>query len=179
MISTDRWSLSLEAPERGGSPCVGMAKRILREAAGPVKVCYEAGPCGYALQRIMKDLVVDCVVIDPALIPVDWRSDQDESGDAGSCRYPARRPTPKSSPRRQRRSRSGVGTSPDEGRTPGKDLNGGHGTGGKMPLARGRTLGSRELEQAHQAWMQAPVIILNEQVGIRIPSGRSRTWRIA
>lgn len=47
-----------------------MAKRILREAAGPVKVCYEAGPCGYALQRILKDLGVDCVVIAPSLIPV-------------------------------------------------------------------------------------------------------------
>lgn len=47
-----------------------MAKRILREAQGPVKVCYEAGPCGYALQRILKDLGLDCVVIAPSLIPV-------------------------------------------------------------------------------------------------------------
>ena len=47
-----------------------MAKRILREAPGPVKVCYEAGPCGYALQRILKDLGIDCMVIAPSLIPV-------------------------------------------------------------------------------------------------------------
>lgn len=46
-----------------------MAKRILREAKGPVKVCYEAGPCGYALQRTLKDLGLDCVVIAPSLIP--------------------------------------------------------------------------------------------------------------
>ena len=47
-----------------------MAKRILREAPGEVRVCYEAGPCGYALQRILKELGLDCVVIAPSLIPV-------------------------------------------------------------------------------------------------------------
>ena len=47
-----------------------MARRILREARGVVRVCYEAGPCGYALQRTLKDLGLDCVVIAPSLIPV-------------------------------------------------------------------------------------------------------------
>jgi transposase len=47
-----------------------MAKRILREAPGAVRVCYEAGPCGYALQRILKELGLDCIVIAPSLIPV-------------------------------------------------------------------------------------------------------------
>ena len=28
-----------------------LIRRLEREAPGPVRVCYEAGPCGYALQR--------------------------------------------------------------------------------------------------------------------------------
>jgi transposase len=47
-----------------------MVKRIQREAKGGVRMCYEAGPCGYALQRTLKELGVDCVVIAPSLIPV-------------------------------------------------------------------------------------------------------------
>jgi transposase len=47
-----------------------MVKRIQREAKGEVRMCYEAGPCGYALQRTLKELGVDCVVIAPSLIPV-------------------------------------------------------------------------------------------------------------
>ena len=47
-----------------------MVKKILKEAKGEVRMCYEAGPCGYALQRTLKDLGVDCIVIAPSLIPV-------------------------------------------------------------------------------------------------------------
>jgi transposase len=47
-----------------------MAKKILREACGAVKSCYEAGPCGYALQRTLMDLGVSCDVVAPSLIPV-------------------------------------------------------------------------------------------------------------
>lgn len=34
-----------------------------------VSACYEAGPCGYELQRLLASLGVDCSVIAPALIP--------------------------------------------------------------------------------------------------------------
>jgi len=48
-----------------------LAKKLVREAKGSeVRCCYEAGPCGYALQRQMMEaapLVVE--VIAPALIP--------------------------------------------------------------------------------------------------------------
>ncbi|MBI2931375.1 MAG: IS110 family transposase [Planctomycetes bacterium] len=47
-----------------------MVKKIQREAKGEVRMCYEAGPCGYALQRTLKDLGVDCMVIAPSLIPM-------------------------------------------------------------------------------------------------------------
>lgn len=46
-----------------------MARRIRREALGEIRVCYEAGPCGYALQRTLRELELDCVVIAPSLIP--------------------------------------------------------------------------------------------------------------
>ena len=28
-----------------------LVRKLEREAPGPVRMCYEAGPCGYALQR--------------------------------------------------------------------------------------------------------------------------------
>ena len=46
-----------------------MVKKIRRETSGEVRMCYEAGPCGYALQRTLNELGVDCVVIAPSLIP--------------------------------------------------------------------------------------------------------------
>ena len=46
-----------------------VVRALEREAPGPVVVCYEAGPCGYALQRQMTTPRVRCQVIAPALIP--------------------------------------------------------------------------------------------------------------
>lgn len=37
--------------------------------AGPVRCCYEAGPCGFALQRYLTEHGVACDVIAPSLIP--------------------------------------------------------------------------------------------------------------
>jgi transposase len=47
-----------------------MAKRLLKEGKGQIRACYEAGPCGYALQRQLRNLGVDCQVIAPSLIPI-------------------------------------------------------------------------------------------------------------
>jgi transposase len=46
-----------------------LVKKIEREATEPVRVCYEARPCGYALQRQLTTSRVSCQVIAPALIP--------------------------------------------------------------------------------------------------------------
>ena len=46
-----------------------LVRKLERDAAGPVRVCYEAGPCGYALQRQLSTARVTCQVIAPALIP--------------------------------------------------------------------------------------------------------------
>lgn len=47
-----------------------LGRRLKRESGGQVKACYEAGPCGYVLQRQLVELGVDCVVVAPSLIPV-------------------------------------------------------------------------------------------------------------
>ncbi len=46
-----------------------LVKKLEREAPGPVHVFYEAGPCGYALQRQMTTARVTCDVIAPSLMP--------------------------------------------------------------------------------------------------------------
>jgi len=47
-----------------------LGRRLLRESGRQVKACYEAGPCGYGVQRQLQALGVDCVVVAPSLIPV-------------------------------------------------------------------------------------------------------------
>jgi len=46
-----------------------MVRKVLSKAPGDVVFCYEAGPCGYALQRWIQALGVKCVVVAPSLIP--------------------------------------------------------------------------------------------------------------
>lgn len=46
-----------------------LVRRLEREATGPIQCCYEAGPCGYALQRLLTTQRVSCQVVAPALIP--------------------------------------------------------------------------------------------------------------
>jgi len=48
-----------------------LAKRLARAAPGEVRCCYEAGPCGYVLQRELEAAGgVVCDVVAPSLIPV-------------------------------------------------------------------------------------------------------------
>lgn len=46
-----------------------LVRKLEREAPGPVHVLYEAGPCGYALQRQLSPGRLSCDVVAPALIP--------------------------------------------------------------------------------------------------------------
>jgi transposase len=61
--------LEWQVPNEGGA-IRRMVRKIQREAAGEVRMCYEAGPCGYALQRLLRELGMECMVIAPSLIPV-------------------------------------------------------------------------------------------------------------
>jgi transposase len=46
-----------------------LVRKLERAAPGPVRCSYEAGPCGYTLQREMATARVSCQVVAPALIP--------------------------------------------------------------------------------------------------------------
>jgi transposase len=47
-----------------------MVRKVQRLAGGgELCFCYEAGPCGYALQRWIQELGAKCVVVAPSLIP--------------------------------------------------------------------------------------------------------------
>ena len=48
-----------------------LARKLLKKAPGPVRCCYEAGPCGFVLKRqlVAASGRITCVVIAPALIP--------------------------------------------------------------------------------------------------------------
>lgn len=47
-----------------------LIKRLQREAPGQLSVCYEAGPCGYGLQRQFVAAGIPCIVVAPSLVPV-------------------------------------------------------------------------------------------------------------
>jgi len=44
-------------------------RKLLRESAGAVHCAYEAGPCGYPLQRRLQSSGISCQVVAPSLIP--------------------------------------------------------------------------------------------------------------
>ncbi|HUM16716.1 MAG TPA: IS110 family transposase, partial [Candidatus Nitrosotalea sp.] len=46
-----------------------LVRKLQRSAVGELRLCYEAGPCGYAVQRTIRALGVSCVVVAPSLIP--------------------------------------------------------------------------------------------------------------
>jgi transposase len=46
-----------------------LAQRVLKEAPGYVHACYEAGPCGFVVQRMFQEEGVLCDVIAPSLVP--------------------------------------------------------------------------------------------------------------
>jgi transposase len=45
-----------------------LASKLARPGA-PLRFCYEAGPCGYGLQRQLNAAGHECVVVAPSLIP--------------------------------------------------------------------------------------------------------------
>jgi transposase len=81
-VAIDAHKLSLVAstlPAVGGTPDVvrlenteRAVRRFVEKLGGPegLAVCYEAGPGGYQLQRLLSGLGVACDVIAPSLIPI-------------------------------------------------------------------------------------------------------------
>ena len=46
------------------------ALRLLQKQGAELKVCYEAGPTGYGIQRRLIAEAIDCQVVAPSLIPI-------------------------------------------------------------------------------------------------------------
>ena len=46
-----------------------LVKRLRQAGSGPLKFCYEAGPCGYGVHRTLSRLGEDCMVVAPSMIP--------------------------------------------------------------------------------------------------------------
>lgn len=47
-----------------------LMKKIKKQTPGEIRVCYEAGPCGFILHRQIEEEGVSCAVIAPSLIPI-------------------------------------------------------------------------------------------------------------
>jgi len=81
-VALDVHKLSIVAatlPPTGGQPEVqqiettrAAIRRLIERLGGRegVAVCYEAGPCGFDLVRVLTELGVACDVVAPSLIPV-------------------------------------------------------------------------------------------------------------
>jgi transposase len=46
-----------------------LVKRLRQAGGGPLKFCYEAGPCGYGVHRTLTKMGEDCMVVAPSMIP--------------------------------------------------------------------------------------------------------------
>jgi transposase len=46
-----------------------LVKRLRQAGSGPLKFCYEAGPCGYGVHRTLTKQGEDCIVVAPSMIP--------------------------------------------------------------------------------------------------------------
>jgi transposase len=46
-----------------------LVKRLRQPGSGPLKFCYEAGPCGYGVHRTLTRFGEDCMVVAPSMIP--------------------------------------------------------------------------------------------------------------
>lgn len=51
------------------APKIREQMRRLTEGGNELKVCYEAGPCGYEIKRLMDEIGIECRVVAPGLVP--------------------------------------------------------------------------------------------------------------
>ena len=132
-----------------------LVRKLEREAPGPVQVFYEAGPCGYALQRQMTTAHVSCDVVAPALIPrkpgervkTNRRDARKlvELGRAGLLTA-VQPPTPEDEAVRD------LARARDDAR---EDLQRCRHRLGKLLLRRGLHYAGRNWSRAHRAWIDA------------------------
>jgi transposase len=132
-----------------------LVRKLEREAPGPVRVFYEAGPCGYALQRQITTDRVRCDVIAPALMPrkpgervkTNRRDARKlaELGRAGLLTV-VQPPTPADEAVRD------LARARDDAR---EDLQRGRHRLGKLLLRRGLHYAGKNWTQAHRRWVDS------------------------
>jgi transposase len=62
-----------------------LVKRLRQAGGGPLKFCYEAGPCGYGIHRALTKMGEDCMVVAPSMIPrKSGERQKNDTRDAGS-----------------------------------------------------------------------------------------------
>ena len=62
-----------------------LVKRLRQAGSGPMRFCYEAGPCGYGVHRTLTKLGEDCMVVAPSMIPrKSGERQKNDERDAGS-----------------------------------------------------------------------------------------------
>jgi transposase len=130
-----------------------LVRKLEREAPGAVHVFYEAGPCGYALQRQVTTSRVQCDVVAPALIPrkpgervkTNRRDARKlvELGRAGLLTA-VQPPTPEDEAVRD------LARARDDAR---EDLQRGRHRLGKLLLRRGLHFSGRNWTRAHRQWI--------------------------
>jgi transposase len=132
-----------------------LVKNLEREAPGPVRVFYEAGPCGYALQRQVTTARVSCDVVAPALIPrkpgervKTNRRDARKLAELGRAGLltAVQPPTPEDEAVRD------LARARDDAR---EDLQRCRHRLGKLLLRRGLHYAGRNWTRAHRAWVDA------------------------
>jgi transposase len=132
-----------------------LVRKLERESPGPVQVFYEAGPCGYALQRQVTTSRVSCDVVAPALIPrkpgervKTNRRDARKLAELGRAGLltAVQPPTPEDEAVRD------LARARDEAR---EDLQRCRHRLGKLLLRRGLHYAGRNWTRAHRAWIDS------------------------
>ena len=150
-----------------------LVRKLEREAPGPVRAFYEAGPCGYALQRQLTTPQVSCEVVAPALIPrkpgervkTNLRDSRKlvELGRAGLLTA-VRPPTPAEEAVRD------LARARDDAR---EDLQRCRHRLGKLLLRRGLHYPGRNWTRGHRQWIDSPHVAARRRArgGRRLPVG--------
>jgi transposase len=132
-----------------------LVRKLEREAPGPVRVFYEAGACGYALQRQVTTSRVSCDVVAPALIPrkpgervKTNRRDARKLAELGRAGLltAVQPPTPEDEAVRD------LARARDDAR---EDLQRCRHRLGKLLLRRGRHFSGRNWTRAHRQWIDS------------------------
>ena len=79
-LDVHKETIAIAVADRGSSPPRSLGtirndldelRKALRRIGSPsqLRVCYEAGACGYVVQRFLERLKIDCIIVAPSLIP--------------------------------------------------------------------------------------------------------------